>query len=404
MDITLEEKKPVAVTSSNVATNLKMNEVTNEVSVLESANPEMVSQADDLISQLVSLSEKDISGQQKYAEAVQTIGAPIQRELAKQSKMLKAPMASLMQDAQDGGQVANGLLALQENVNEINPNKVDFTMSTIRRMLSKLPGVGTPMAKWFAKYQAIDQVINDVVASLEDGKSQLLRDNKTLKGDQGRMRELTFKLEDYINFAHILDAKLESEVTALGDSDADKRKFLEEELLFSLKQRIIDLQQQRAVNQQGVIATEVILRNNKELVNGVNRALNVTVTALNTAATLQVALQRQKKVLLGVQAVTKTTNELIAGTADQLKTQGTEIQKQAAQATLDIDVLKKAFSDVDEALEDISSFRRNALPEMAHSITELDSVTGSMEKSILSMEKGNQVSSDFTIELNDSNS
>jgi uncharacterized protein YaaN involved in tellurite resistance len=239
-----------------------------------------------------------------------------------------------------------------------------------------------------------------VVKSLEDGKGQLQRDNTTLRDDQIRMRELTFQLEDYIKLAQVMDIKLEEVIKALPAGEDVKRKFLEEELLFSLKQRIIDLQQQRAVNQQGVVATEVILRNNRELINGVNRALNVTVTALNTAATLQIALQRQRKVLEGVQAVTKTTNDLIAGTAEQLKTQGTQIQQQATEATLDIETLKKAFSDVDTALNDISQFRRNALPQMATSIKELDDMTGKMEKAITSMEKGNQVSDTFSITLN----
>jgi uncharacterized protein YaaN involved in tellurite resistance len=91
---------------------------------------------------------------------------------------------------------------------------------------------------------------------------------------------------------------------------------------------------------------------------------------------------------------------LIAGTAEQLKTQGTQIQQQAAEATLDIETLKKAFTDVNTALNDISEFRRNALPQMATSIKELDDMTGKMDKAIDNMEKGNQVSNTFAITLN----
>jgi len=38
-----------------------------------------------------------------------------------------------------------------------------------------------------------------------------------------------------------------------------------------LRQRIQDLQQQLAVNQQGVLAVELIIRNNKELMKGVDK-------------------------------------------------------------------------------------------------------------------------------------
>jgi len=390
--------KPEVKTKEQLATDLNFDDP-NAAVAEDQVSAELMSQANDIVEKLLTVDPKDLQAQDNHANAIRRLGQPVQAELARQSEMLKAPMTTLMQDAQDGGQVAQNLLSLQEQVNTINPNRVDFTMSTIRRLLSKLPGVGTPLARWFAKYQAVDTVIKDIINSLKDGKAQLERDNTTLRDDQRRMRELTFKLQEYIQLAQLLDKKLSAALSGLGANDVERRKFLEEEVLFPLRQRIMDLQQQLAVNQQGVLATEVIIRNNRELIIGVDRALNVTVTALNTAATLQVALQHQKKVLQGVEAVTNTTNDLIAGTANQLKTQGVEIQKRAAQTQLDTDMLKRAFQDVQSALEDISEFRRNALPQMANSIVEMDGLTSKMEDSISKMEKGNDVSDEFILEI-----
>ena len=392
-------EKPVVKTKEVLMPELNFSDPNVPV-VAHEAKPQIAKQADELVVTLLAIEPQDLAAQQKYARAVQTIGEPIQAEIAKQSQMLKAPMTALIKDAEDGGKVANGLLNLQEQVSGINPNRVDFTMGTIRRLLAKIPGFGTPLSRWFAKYQAVDSLINDIIASLKDGRGQLERDNETLRDDQIRMRELTFKLEDYIALAQLLDQKLAVKVTELDSTD-ERRKFIEEELLFPIKQRVIDLQQQLAVNQQGVLASEVIIRNNRELIIGVNRALNVTVTALNTAATLQIALQHQKKVLEGVEAVTQTTNDLIAGTAEQLKTQGAAIQKQASQATLDIETLKKAFSDVQAALDDISQFRRDALPQMAQSIVEMDGITGQMEQTIQKLEKGTSAADVLILEVAD---
>lgn len=392
-------EKPVVKTKEVLMPELNFSDPNVPV-VAHEAKPQIAKQADELVATLLAIEPQDLAAQQKYARAVQTIGEPIQAEIAKQSQMLKAPMTALIKDAEDGGKVANGLLNLQEQVSGINPNRVDFTMGTIRRLLAKIPGFGTPLSRWFAKYQAVDSLINDIIASLKDGRGQLERDNETLRDDQIRMRELTFKLEDYIALAQLLDQKLAVKVTELDSTD-ERRKFIEEELLFPIKQRVIDLQQQLAVNQQGVLASEVIIRNNRELIIGVNRALNVTITALNTAATLQIALQHQKKVLEGVEAVTQTTNDLIAGTAEQLKTQGAAIQKQASQATLDIETLKKAFSDVQAALDDISQFRRDALPQMAQSIVEMDGITGQMEQTIQKLEKGTSAADVLILEVAD---
>ena len=120
---------------------------------------------------------------------------------------------------------------------------------------------------------------------------------------------------------------------------------------------------------------------------------------MQTAATLAVALQHQKQVLRGVQAVTDTTNDLLVSTSEQLKTQGVEIQKQAAGTTLDVGKLKIAFKNVEGALEDISTFRREALPQMAQSIIEMETLTSTMEDSIVKMEKGTEIKNELVIEL-----
>ncbi|MDC0662919.1 toxic anion resistance protein [Marinobacter sp. SS21] len=351
-------------------------------------DPKLKAQADDLVKNLVALDIRDLDKRERQARSVTTLGSTVARQLAQQSAILKQPVTNLVRDAEDGGPVANGLLSLQEQVSEINPNRVDFTMGSMRRILARIPGVGTPVSRWFARYQSVDGVIQDIVTSLKDGRAQLERDNVTLRSDQKRMRELTFQLQDYVKLGQLMDQALTEQVDQATDDE--RRAFLEEEVLFPLRQRIMDLQQMLAVNQQGTLSTEIIIRNNQELVRGVDRAVNVTVTALSTASTLALALQAQKRVLKGVQSVTNTTNDLIAGTAQTLRTQGVEIQKQASQTQLDMDTLKQAFLDVEAALQDLGSFRREALPQMAHSIEEMDNLTQSLESSIQSMEGAEQ--------------
>ena len=184
----------------------------------------------------------------------------------------------------------------------------------------------------------------------------------------------------------------------LSPSD-DKYKFIEEEILFPLRQRIQDLQQQLVVNQQGFLAVEMIIRNNKELIRGVNRALNVTMSALQVAATLALALANQRIVLEKVESINKTTDNLIAGSAKRLKEQGAAIHKQAASTQLDMNVLKNSFADIRSALDDISKFRHDALPKMAQTIIELDKMTVEQDKAIQDLEKGNRVAAAFQIEV-----
>jgi uncharacterized protein YaaN involved in tellurite resistance len=79
---------------------------------------------------------------------------------------------------------------------------------------------------------------------------------------------------------------------------------------------------------------------------------------------------------------------MIAGTAERLKTQGTAIHQQASSTMLDMESLKQAFADIDTALDEISRYRREALPTMAGTILELDQLTAETEEAIENMERG----------------
>jgi uncharacterized protein YaaN involved in tellurite resistance len=134
-------------------------------------------------------------------------------------------------------------------------------------------------------------------------------------------------------------------------------------------------------------------------VRGVNRALDVTVSALQVAVTVALALANQKMVLDKVSAINEATSSLISGTAERLRTQGTEIHKQAAGAMIDLDALKQAFADINAAMDEISKFRQAALPQMASTILEFDELTAKGEEAVRRFEAGEQARPSLRLDL-----
>jgi len=346
-----------------------------------------------------------IDNREQNIVSVETLGSKVQKEAAHRSNMLKEPIRKLAARGEDGGAVANALVNLKDQVEELNPGRFDFKAGWFSRTLGRLPGVGTPLKKYFTRFESAQTVVEAIIRSLEEGRDILNRDNITLSQDQKMMRGLTINLNKTIQLGLLVDQKLSYALEREIGPDDPRRRFIEDELLFPLRQRIQDLQQQLAVNQQGVLAIEIIIRNNKELVKGVARGINVTVNALTVAVTVALALANQKIVLDKIDAVNKVTNQLIGQTAAQLKTQGTEIHKQASRSQLDIETLKTAFADIDSALEDISAFRKEALPQMAQNILEMDNLSKNTEAAIQRMEQGNKAAPAITLEVenNDSN-
>ena len=88
--------------------------------------------------EILAVNTRDLETQKRRSGPFPVLEA-VAKEISKQSAMLRQPMANLVENAQDGGPVANSLISLQEQVNVINPNRVDFTMSTLRRLLAKIP-------------------------------------------------------------------------------------------------------------------------------------------------------------------------------------------------------------------------------------------------------------------------
>lgn len=360
---------------------------------------ELRGRAREYAEQLVSFDPGDQSSRDKNRTAVEVMGRDLQRRAATRSRMLQAPVKDLSRGAEDGGPIATSLADLRIEVEKLDPAGVDLSPGWFTRLLGSIPGVGTPLKRYFMRYESTQTVIDSIINSLEKGRDELKRDNITLGEDQAQMRELTLSLTEQVALAQALDEVLQYKLDREIQPDDARRQFIEEELLFGIRQRTMDLQQQLAVNQQGVLATELIVRNNRELIRGVDRAVDVTVSALQVAVTVALALAHQKIVLDKVEAINRTTSDLIAGTAERLKTQGAEIHRQASSAMLDMDSLRSAFEDINIALAEISRYRKDALPQMAGTILELDKLTAEGEEAIGRLEKGQAVTPAIELEV-----
>ena len=185
------------------------------------------------------------------------------------------------------------------------------------------------------------------------------------------------------------------------EADSDERRFVEEELLFALNQRIIDIQTALAVNQQGVLSYDMLMRNNSELITGINRTITITASALWVAVTTRLALNNQKKVLDAKNKVDQTTAELIADNARVLQNQGVEIQRQAASSTLDVEKLTTAFQTLNQAMDEISKFRRDSIPMMREQVVKFQELTSQAAATIERMERGNAAKESVLIDITD---
>lgn len=329
--------------------------------------------------------------EQDRRNSVDDMGTNVQVEVTELSKMLKQPVKNLSKNSSEGGKVGKSLLELKNHVEKLDPAKFDLSspsgfMASIGRFI---PFIGNKLTRYFEKFESSEAILGKIVESLTEGGDQLKRDNITLSEDKERMQKAMNKLKQTIALGKMLDQKLEYKLEREIEPNSEKYSFVKNELLFPLRQRILDLQQTLAVNQQGILTTELIIRNNRELIRGVNRSTNVTVSALQVAVACALALNNQEIVLKKVNAINETTSRLLAGNAARLKTQGVEIHKKSSETSLNIEDLEKAFVDIKSALTDIANYRKEALPKLKSNIDRMDKLTAEAELEVIKIEKGN---------------
>src|SRR5262249_26443805 len=146
---------------------------------------------------------------------------------------------------------------------------------------------------------------------------------------------------------------------------------LKEDMLFPVRQKHQDLLTQLAVAIQGYLATDLIRRNNNELIKGVDRATTTTVSALRTAVIVAQALSNQKLVLDQINALNTTTSNMIETTSQMLASQTADINKQAASSTIGVDKLEAAFNNIYQTMDAIDTFKVQALDSMKTTIDNL---------------------------------
>jgi uncharacterized protein YaaN involved in tellurite resistance len=353
--------------------------------------PEEVAQlqavAESNVAEILTLDIDELAKKKQILQSIESFGSATVRSSAAKNSMLQMTIGSLSRDGDDGGVVAKGLIDLQLELKSLDPSLIDFTRTGVLGQLFD------PVRAYIARYQKAESAIKDIIASLELGRTTLKNDNTTLEIEQQVLRDLTKKLMKEIELGNLMDRSIEMQVVAAKDrnEDPEKVKFVTEEVLFPLRQRVMDLQQMVIVNQQGVMAMEIVIRNNKELMRGVERAQTVTLSALRTSVTVAGALSNQKVVLKKIQKLNETTNDLIISTSQMLKEQGTDIQTQAMETSVSVETMKTAFANAMEALDSISTYKQEALPKMRDTINQFKELAAKGEEQIQQLEKGHKL-------------
>jgi uncharacterized protein YaaN involved in tellurite resistance len=299
------------------------------------------------------------------ANDVRSMGDQDIREVAESSnRLLQMPVKAMREGGlAQGSKVGETLVELRRTVEDLDPKGA----STSRKLLGFIP-MGDKMRDYFQRYQSAQSHLDAIIKALYDGQDELRRDNVALNTEKNRLWEGMGRLNQYIYVAERLDARLSTTIAEVEATDPDRAKSLREDVLFYVRQKHQDLLTQLAVSIQGYLAMDIVIKNNIELIKGVDRASTTTVAALRTAVIVAQALNNQKLVLDQITALNTTTSSMIESTSKMLADNSAQIQQQAASATIGLPQLQAAFANIYATMDAIDNFKVAALDSMAATI------------------------------------
>jgi uncharacterized protein YaaN involved in tellurite resistance len=303
------------------------------------------------------------------ADAVRSMGdADIRKAAETSNRLLQTPVRAIETGGlSDTSKVGKTLLELRRTVEDLDPAQARGAKGFLARL-----NMGKGVTDYFRKYQSSQQHLNGILHALRSGQDELTKDNVALNMEKQNLWTVMGRLNQYVYIAERLDARLSAQIAELELSDPDKARTMNQDVLFYVRQKHQDLLTQLAVSIQSYLAIDIIIKNNVELIKGVDRASTTTISALRTAVIVAQALGNQKLVLDQITALNTTTSQMIQRTSEMLKENSALIQEQAASSTIGLEQLQAAFANIYATMDSIDQFKLKALDTMAATIGTLE--------------------------------
>jgi uncharacterized protein YaaN involved in tellurite resistance len=332
------------------------------------ALPGLDAKVEDYLGSLLTVAPRSPEFAAKATDVRSMGDLDIRRAAESSNRLLSSPIRAMKEGGlSEGSKVGSTLLELRRTVEDLDPAEASRT----RKLLGLIP-FGDKVDDYFRKYQSAQNHLDAILHALRDGQDELGKDNAALTLEKQQLWETMGRLNQYVYIAERLDASLAAHVADLELSDPERSKALRDDVLFYVRQKHQDLLTQLAVSIQNYLAIDIVIKNNIELIKGVDRASTTTVSALRTAVIVAQALGNQKLVLDQITALNTTTSSMIERTSGMLRDNSVSIQQQAASSSIGLPQLQAAFANIYATMDAIDTFKVQALDSMAATIGTLE--------------------------------
>ena len=282
--------------------------------------------------------------------SIVSFGSAAQAELQQISQ-------AMLQDVKnkDVGPAGGSLREIVSTIRGFSVEELD--MGRKRSWFDRLLGRATPLAKFRARFEEVQDQIDRITDDLLNHEHRLLKDIKSLDALYDKTLAFYDELALYIAAGEErLKALDEDDIPAaeraVEQASEDDQVMRAQELRDlraardDLERRVHDLKLTRQVTMQSLPSIRLVQENDKSLVTKINSTLVNTVPLWETQLAQAVTIQRSADAAGAVRDANDLTNDLLRSNAKNLRESNKVIRQEIERGVFDIEAVKTANAEL----------------------------------------------------------
>lgn len=344
----------------------------NEIAEIVKTSPEIIK-----ISQEINLQEKN---------TIMSFGQQTAEEISRFSDSILASITT--SSVEDSGKMLQQLNAVMKrfDIKELEESKPGFFEKLFNRTQDALE-------KLFKKYESMGDDISKVYVEIKKYENEIEKMNNILSEMFEKNLNYYADLEKYIQAGYTALAKFESELIPELEKKANETGEQIDALnvqnikqsLEMLNHRIHDLELAKMVSLQTIPQIKLIQKGNYNLLRKINSAFVITIPLFKSGMVQAITIKRQQIQTQAMEALDKSTNELLLRNAENIASQSVATARLAGSPSLQIETLEKTFETIMNGIEETKQIEDENKALREQSRVKLQDLQGRMEKSNLKL-------------------
>ncbi len=309
-------------------------------------------------------------------------GASAQKNISKFSDSVLSEVKT-----KDTGKVGDLLADL---VTEVKGFQADST-NILNSKIGLFNSVKKQIAKLIAKYDKVENNIDNIEKTLEAQKLTMLKDIATFDTMYEKNLEYFKELSLYIiagekkleELKNVTLPELQEKAKQTGEQlDAQAVKDMAD-IINRFEKKLYDLKTTRIISIQMAPQIRLIQNNDSELINKIQSSIINTIPLWKNQVVIALGLANSKTVLETQRKVTDLTNDMLKANSELLKQGTIEVAKESERAIVDVETLSKTNADIIETLDKILEIHTEGKKKRQEAEVELIKIESELKNKLL---------------------